>query len=42
VRSCGLAAYDSGKGLVAGCCEYGNEHLGSIKGVYFLDCLSDY
>jgi hypothetical protein len=28
----GLNTSDSGQGPVAGCCEHGNEHLGSIKG----------
>jgi hypothetical protein len=27
---------------VAGFCEHGNEHSGSIKGGEFLDCMSDY
>jgi len=29
---CGVDAYDSGQGPVAGSCECGNEHSGSIKG----------
>jgi hypothetical protein len=33
----GLDASDSGLGPVAGCCEHGNEHSGSIKGGKFLD-----
>jgi hypothetical protein len=34
---CGLDASGSGYGLVAGCCEHGNEAVGSIKGGEFLD-----
>jgi hypothetical protein len=33
----GLDAYDSGQRPVAGCCEHGNGHSGSIKGGKFLD-----
>jgi hypothetical protein len=32
VARCGLDAFDSGQGPVAGCCEHGNEPSGSIKG----------
>jgi hypothetical protein len=38
--SCGLGLSDSGREPVAGCCEYGNEPLDSIKGRKFLDYLS--
>jgi hypothetical protein len=34
---CGLNAYGSGKGPVAGSCEQGNEILSSIKGREFTD-----
>jgi hypothetical protein len=36
VRSCGLDASVSGKGLVVGCGEHGNEPWGSTKGGDFL------
>jgi hypothetical protein len=32
VGTCGLDSSGSGEGLVAGCCEYGNETPGSTKG----------
>jgi hypothetical protein len=41
VRRCGFDISDSGQGPVAGCCEYGNEPSGSIKGEEFLNKLSD-
>jgi len=41
LRSYGLGTPGSGQGMVAGCCEHGNEHLGSIKGGKFFDYLSD-
>jgi hypothetical protein len=31
---CGLDSSDSGQGLVADSCEYGNGSLGSIKGKF--------
>jgi hypothetical protein len=34
---CGLNASGSAQGPLAGCCEYGNEPSGSIKGGEFLD-----
>jgi hypothetical protein len=34
---CGMDSFGSGWGLVAGCCEYGNEHFGYIKGREFHD-----
>jgi len=37
VGRCGLDSSGSGYGPVAGCCEYGNEPPGSIKGGEFLD-----
>jgi hypothetical protein len=37
VRKCGMDAYGSGQGPVAGCCEYGNKCPGSIQGGEFLD-----
>jgi hypothetical protein len=37
VESCGLDDSRSGQGPVAGCCEHGNEPLGSKKGGEFLD-----
>jgi hypothetical protein len=30
-----LDSFDSGQGLVAGCCEHGNEHSDSTKGRQF-------
>jgi hypothetical protein len=36
-----LDAYGSRWGPIVGCCENGNEPSGSIKGVEFLDYLSD-
>jgi len=36
VRECGLDASGSEEGPVAGCCEHGNEPLGSIKAGNFL------
>jgi len=39
---CGLDVPCSGLGPVAGCCEQCNESLGSIKGMEFLDWLSDF
>jgi hypothetical protein len=38
----GLDSSGSGWRPVAGCCEHGNEPSGSIKGMEFLDQLSDY
>jgi hypothetical protein len=38
---CGLAAPSSGKGLVVGCCEYGNEPSVCIKGGKLLDHQND-
>jgi hypothetical protein len=38
MRRWGLDAY----GLGVGCCEHGNERLGSVKGGEFLDWLSDF
>jgi hypothetical protein len=32
-----MVAYGSGQGPMAGCCEHGNELLGSIKSGEFLD-----
>jgi hypothetical protein len=37
VGKCKLDAPGSGKGLVVGSCEHGNEYLGSIKGGKFFD-----
>jgi hypothetical protein len=37
VGRCGLDPSDLGSRPVAGCCEYGNEPLGSIKCREFLD-----
>jgi hypothetical protein len=42
VGKCGVDSSGSGYGPLAGCCEYRNEPLDSIKGSEFLDCLSDY
>jgi hypothetical protein len=42
VRMCELDASGSGQGPAAGCCEHGNEPMGSIKGSGFLDELRDY
>jgi hypothetical protein len=39
---CQLILVDSGKGPVAGSCEYDNEPLGSIKGGEFLDQLNNF
>jgi hypothetical protein len=36
VARCGLDACGSGQEQVAGCCEHGNEALGSIKSGKFL------
>jgi hypothetical protein len=36
VGRCGLDSSGSGQGQVAGCCEYGNEPSGSMKGGTFL------
>jgi hypothetical protein len=37
VERCGLDAFGSGYGPVAGCCEQGNETSGFIKGGKFPD-----
>jgi hypothetical protein len=42
VERCGVDASASGDGPLAGFCEHGNEHSGSIKGGQFRDWLSDY
>jgi hypothetical protein len=39
--SCGLYSSGPGWGPVTGCCEHGDELLGSIKGGEFLDELGD-
>jgi hypothetical protein len=41
VGRCGLDSFGSRYGLVAGSCEHGDEPSGHIKGVEFLDQLSD-
>jgi hypothetical protein len=42
VGRCGLDAFESEQVPVAGSYEHGNEPWGSIKGVKFLEQLSDY
>jgi len=37
VARCGPVSSCSGQGPVGGCCEHGNETLGSIKGGEFFD-----
>jgi hypothetical protein len=39
---CGLGLSCSEQGPVAGCCEHGNGHSGSIKGGKFFGYLSDH
>jgi hypothetical protein len=42
MQACGLDASVSGWDQIAGCCEHGNETLGSLEGGKFLEQLSDY
>jgi hypothetical protein len=37
VGRCGLDVSGSGQRPVVGCCEHGNEPLGSVKGGQYLD-----
>jgi hypothetical protein len=37
-----MDASGSGWGPLVGCCEYGSEPVGSLKGGKFLDYLNDY
>jgi len=42
VGICGLVAFGSGQGPVAGSCEHGKQPSGFIKGGEFIELSSDY